>query len=145
MPSAACRATHAGAATNRLIESGVGDALKVYMAQIEPAIRSSEQPRLRRRHRVAREGPNAVRTPGAGARLRRARPRDPRAPPREAQPDQDGFSHRREIVRLQEILSPLQIPAEVLVVSHEEAAQPERARDAVRDALAEGVVLCESS
>jgi hypothetical protein len=33
----------------------------------------------------------------------------------------------------------------VLVVSHEEAAQPERARDAVRDALAEGVVLCESS
>jgi predicted nucleotidyltransferase len=57
---------------------------------------------------------------------------------------QDGFSHRREIVRLQEILSPLRIPAEVLVVSHEEAAQPEHAGDAVRDALAEGVVLYES-
>lgn len=58
---------------------------------------------------------------------------------------QDGFNHRREIVRLQEALSPLRIPAEVLVVSHEEAAQPERAGDAVRDALAEGVVLYESS
>lgn len=58
---------------------------------------------------------------------------------------QDGFSHRREIVRLQETLSPLRIPAEVLVVSHEEAAQPEQAGDAVRDALAEGVVLYEST
>ena len=58
---------------------------------------------------------------------------------------QDGFSHRREIVRLQETLSPLRIPAEVLVVSQEEAAQPERAGDAVRDALAEGVVLYEST
>jgi predicted nucleotidyltransferase len=58
---------------------------------------------------------------------------------------QDGFSHRREIVRLQETLSPLRIPAEVLVVSHEEAAQPERAGDAVRDALAEDVVLYEST
>jgi len=56
---------------------------------------------------------------------------------------QDGFS--REIVRLQETLSPLRLPAEVLVVSHEEAAQPERAGDAVRDALAEGVVLYEST
>ena len=72
----------------------------------------------------------------------------------EAGPDSDldflvvqrnGFSHRREIVRLQDALSPLRIPAEVLVISHEEAAQPERAGDAVRDALAEGVVLCESA
>jgi len=58
---------------------------------------------------------------------------------------QDGFSHRHEIVRLQETLSPLRIPAEVLVVSHEEAAQPERAGDAVRDALAAGVVLYDSA
>ncbi len=58
---------------------------------------------------------------------------------------QDGFSHRREIVRLQEALSPLRVPAEVLVVSHEEAAQPERAGDVVRDALAEGVVVYEST
>ena len=58
---------------------------------------------------------------------------------------QDGFSHRREIVRLQEALSPLRVPAEVLVISHEEAAQAERAGDAVRDALAEGVVLYESA
>lgn len=57
---------------------------------------------------------------------------------------QDGFSRRREIVRLQETLSPLRIPAEVIVVSHDEAAQPERAGDAVRDALADGVVLYES-
>lgn len=57
---------------------------------------------------------------------------------------QDGFSRRREIVRLQDTLSPLRIPAEVLVVSHDEAAQPERAGDAVRDALADGVVLYES-
>jgi len=58
---------------------------------------------------------------------------------------QDGFSHRHEIVRLQEALGPLRVPAEVLVISHEEAAQPERAGDAVRDALAEGVVLYESA
>jgi predicted nucleotidyltransferase len=57
----------------------------------------------------------------------------------------DGFSHRREIVRLQEALSPLRIPAEVLVISHEEAKHPERAGDTVRDALAEGVVLYESA
>lgn len=57
---------------------------------------------------------------------------------------QDGFSRRREIVRLQETLSPLRIPAEVLVVTHDEAAQPERAGDAVREALADGVVLHES-
>ena len=56
----------------------------------------------------------------------------------------DGFSRRSEIVRLQETLSPLRIPAEVLVVSHDEAAQPERAGDAVRDALSDGVVLYES-
>jgi predicted nucleotidyltransferase len=58
---------------------------------------------------------------------------------------QDGFSHRREIVRLQDVSSPLRIPAEVLVISHEEAARAERAGDAVRDALAEGVVLYESA
>jgi predicted nucleotidyltransferase len=58
---------------------------------------------------------------------------------------QDGFSRRREAVRLQEALSPLRIPAEVLVVSDEEAAQPERSGDVVRDALAEGVVLYEST
>lgn len=58
---------------------------------------------------------------------------------------QDGFSHRREIVRLQDALSPLRVPAELLVISHEEAAQPERAGEAVRDALAEGVVLYESA
>jgi predicted nucleotidyltransferase len=72
----------------------------------------------------------------------------------EADPDSDldflvvqrhGFSHRREIVRLQDALSPLRIPAEVLVISHEDAAQPERAGDAVRDALAGGVVLYESA
>ena len=57
----------------------------------------------------------------------------------------DGFSHRREIVRLQDALSPLRLPAELLVISHEEAAQPERAGEAVRDALAEGVVLYESA
>jgi predicted nucleotidyltransferase len=58
---------------------------------------------------------------------------------------QDGFSRRREIVRLQDVLSPLRLPAELLVISHEEAAQPERAGDAVREALAEGVVLYESA
>jgi uncharacterized protein len=58
---------------------------------------------------------------------------------------QDGFSHRREVVRLQDVLNPLRIAAEVLVISHEEAARPERAGDAVRDALAEGVVLYESA
>ena len=44
----------------------------------------------------------------------------------------DGFSRRREIVRLQEALSPLRVPAEVLVIDHEEAEKPERAGDAVR-------------
>jgi hypothetical protein len=44
---------------------------------------------------------------------------------------EDGFSRRRETVRLQEALSPLRIPADVLVVSHEEAAQPKGAGDAV--------------
>ncbi len=59
--------------------------------------------------------------------------------------EQDGFSRRREIVRLQDALSPLRVPAELLVISHEEAARPERAGDAVRDALAEGVVLYETA
>ena len=45
---------------------------------------------------------------------------------------QDGFSRRREIVRLQDALSPLRVPAELIVISHEEAARPERAGDAVR-------------
>ena len=58
---------------------------------------------------------------------------------------QDGFSRRREIVRLQDALSPLRVPAELIVISHEEAARPERAGDAVRDALVEGVVLYESA
>jgi predicted nucleotidyltransferase len=58
---------------------------------------------------------------------------------------QDGFRHRREIVRLQDALSPLRLPAELLVISHTEAAHPQRAGDAVRDALAEGVVLYESA
>jgi uncharacterized protein len=58
---------------------------------------------------------------------------------------QDGFNHRREIIRLQEALSPLRVPADVLVISHEEAAQPERAGDAVRDALVQGVLLYEST
>lgn len=57
---------------------------------------------------------------------------------------QDGFSHRREIIRLQDALSPLRVPAEVLVISHEEARQPERAGDAVREALDTGVVVYES-
>ncbi len=57
---------------------------------------------------------------------------------------QDGFSHRREIVRLQNALSPLCVPAEVLVISHEEARQPERAGDAVREALDRGLVVYES-
>ncbi len=57
----------------------------------------------------------------------------------------DGFSRRREIVRLQDVLSPLRIPAEVLVISNDEAARPSRAGDAVRDALVEGVVLYESA
>ena len=57
----------------------------------------------------------------------------------------DGVSRRREIVRLQEALSPLRIPAEVLVIDHEEAERPERAGDAVREALASGVVLYESA
>lgn len=58
---------------------------------------------------------------------------------------QNGFSHRREIVRFQDVLSPLRVPAEVLVLSHEEATRPERAGDAARDALAEGVVVYESA
>jgi hypothetical protein len=41
-------------------------------------------------------------------------------------------------------LSPVRVPAELLVISHDEAAQPERAGEAVRDALTEGVVLYES-
>lgn len=57
---------------------------------------------------------------------------------------QDGFSHRREIVRLQDALSPLRVPAEVLVISHKEAAQPERAGEAVREALERGLVVYES-
>ena len=57
---------------------------------------------------------------------------------------QNGFGHRREIVRLQDALSPLRVPAELLVISHDEAARPERAGDAVRDALTDGVVLYES-
>ena len=57
----------------------------------------------------------------------------------------DGFSRRREIVRLQEALGPLRVPAEVLVIDHEEAERPERAGDAVREALASGIVLYESA
>lgn len=57
----------------------------------------------------------------------------------------NGFSHRREIVRLQDVLSPLRVPAELIVISHEEAARPEQASDAVREALAEGVLLYEST
>ena len=57
----------------------------------------------------------------------------------------DGFSRRREIVRLQDALSPIRVPAEVLVIDHEEAEWPERAGDAVREALASGVVLYESA
>lgn len=58
---------------------------------------------------------------------------------------QNGFSYRREIVRLQDALSPLRIPAEVLVISHEEAVRPELAGDAVREALQNGHVLYESA
>ncbi|MFN8188294.1 MAG: nucleotidyltransferase domain-containing protein [Gaiellales bacterium] len=58
---------------------------------------------------------------------------------------QNGFSHRREIVRLQDALSPLRVPAEVLVISHEEAAQPELTGPAVRDALDKGLVVYESA
>lgn len=58
---------------------------------------------------------------------------------------QNGFSRRREIVRLQQVLSPLRVPAEVLVIDHEEAARPERAGDAVREALRSGVILYESA
>lgn len=57
----------------------------------------------------------------------------------------DGFSRRQEIVRLQAVLSPLRVPAEVLVISHEEAAEVDRAGDAVREALSEGVLVYESS
>jgi predicted nucleotidyltransferase len=58
---------------------------------------------------------------------------------------QNGFSRRREIVRLQQALSPLRVPAEVIVIDHEEAAQPQRAGEAVREALTGGVVLYESA
>ena len=57
----------------------------------------------------------------------------------------NGFNHSREIVRLQDVLSPLRVPADVLVISQDEAARPKQAGDAVRDALAEGVVLYESA
>jgi len=57
----------------------------------------------------------------------------------------NGFSRRREIVRLQDALSPLRVPAEVLVIDHEEAESPELAGDAVREALSRGVVLYESA
>jgi hypothetical protein len=46
------------------------------------------QPHLRRRRRVARAAPAALRAPRAGTRLRRARPRPARTPSRQAQPDQ---------------------------------------------------------
>jgi uncharacterized protein len=58
---------------------------------------------------------------------------------------QNGFNRRREISRLQAALSPLRVPAEVLVIDHEQARQPERAGDAVREALRAGVVLYESA
>jgi predicted nucleotidyltransferase len=58
---------------------------------------------------------------------------------------QDGFDRRREIVRLQQALSPLRVPAEVIVIDHEEAARPERAGEAVREALTGGIVLYESA
>ena len=58
---------------------------------------------------------------------------------------EDGFSRLSEIVRLQAVLSPLRVPAEVIVVSHEEAAEADRAGDAIREALNEGVLLYESS
>jgi len=57
----------------------------------------------------------------------------------------DGFSRRREIVRLQDALSSLRVPAEVLVIDYEEAERPGRAGDAVREALSSGVVLYESA
>jgi predicted nucleotidyltransferase len=58
---------------------------------------------------------------------------------------QYGFSRRREITRLQGALSPLRVPAEVLVIDHDEAAEPYRLGDAVREALHDGVVLYEST
>lgn len=57
----------------------------------------------------------------------------------------NGFNRRREIVRLQAVLSPLRLPAEVLVIDHEQADRPELAGDAVREALRTGIVLYESS
>jgi predicted nucleotidyltransferase len=57
----------------------------------------------------------------------------------------NGFNRRREIVRLQDALSPLRVPAEVLVIDHEEAERPEWAGEAVREALSSGVVLYESA
>ena len=162
------------------------DALEVYSAQIEPAIRHSDN------HTYAGAVEWLEKVQAIFTRLeqedclRRARPRDPRAAPGQTQPDQaarrarlgatlgeasrtliavapisdtliheaarrlgraarsparvilfgsyargeadaesdidflvvqqDGFGHRREIVRFQETLSPLRIPAEVLVV-----------------------------
>ena len=56
----------------------------------------------------------------------------------------DGFSRRREIVRLQDALAELRVPAEVLVLSNDEAEHPELAADPVREALREGIVLYES-
>jgi len=44
---------------------------------------------------------------------------------------EDGFSRRREIVRQQSALSPLRVPAEVLVISRREAERPERAMPSV--------------
>lgn len=49
----------------------------------------------------------------------------------------------REIVRLQDVLGRLRVPADVLVITRTEAAHPERAPDAVRDALLRGRVLVE--
>lgn len=51
----------------------------------------------------------------------------------------------REIVRLQRVLSPFRVAADVLVISRAEAACPERAPDAVRDALIRGRVIVEAA
>lgn len=56
----------------------------------------------------------------------------------------DGFSRRREIVRLQDALAGLRVPAEVLVLSNEEAEHAELAADPVREALSKGIILYES-
>lgn len=52
---------------------------------------------------------------------------------------------RAEIVRLQRALSPLRIPADVVVVSRAEASRPAAASDAIRQALLEGRLLAEST